>query len=599
MLLAPAVLARSQDAAPSEAVLVDASGSMKGFFYKGAGQAESWMGWLEQQISREQPGVEKLYFIDEESLTPSVGRYGNNTFINSAFTKIVARNQRPSIVWFVTDNQPSSPAGKAASDDDLRRFYDNLQSDAVKRIYFFPLRLPYSGDLYLFDENDTPRTYPNYNGNRGLVVYALLLDDAAAEPFERAVAEVESRLAANDAAVRGVRAKPLDRDFASLAVRQGERFTVTNEGVVGENFSVGEPIVGNFFVDLTSTHGEIEISKAKLTVEPVGFESGDFTESNIVPVVTPDEIENFAPQNTRTLTINLRMEPVQISSWLNVATIMRTLNENEGYIRGNIRLRVRVPPQNFKLVSQLTSTYSAGDRILYDARPDLQERVYRLDGLVQRMTPAQGTIDIQPEGAGDEERDIPVRIAVLYPKKPLGLVLTLLLLLLLIPLLLILWFKRQPFYRLAWENGRKRACPDFRLWPLVGKKVELDDCAAASIRRTPLSGIKVSAARGYVVDEASSKMLNPDGSDFNLSRKDDGAGVNFYFSKAGGAAARASVAADDPFGGTSYGGGGGNAGDVGGDGAAPVERPSTGRAVAARPGKAPGRSDDDLDSLLG
>jgi hypothetical protein len=69
------------------------------------------------------------------------------------------------------------------------------------------------------------------------------------------------------------------------------------------------------------------------------------------------------------------------------------------------------------------------------------------------------------------------------------------------------------------------------LWPFIGQPIDINNRRAAIIKKT-LAGIKIRTKRDYTVDQAAQKVLNP-GTEFNVARNDERAGVTFSFLKAG------------------------------------------------------------------
>jgi hypothetical protein len=187
----------------------------------------------------------------------------------------------------------------------------------------------------------------------------------------------------------------------------------------------------------------------------------------------------------------------------------------------------------------------------------------------------QKQVDIRPQ-IGTSTGNIPVRLLVRYSKRRLVILLLALLFLVLLLLLLYRLLGRGQVFRLTWESGRYRACPDFRLSPLFGQKIVIDNRLAATIRKS-FSGIRVHAAKGYTVDDAKSRMVNTRGTDFNVSHETL-SGMTFYFSSVaatlGGASAGQSEG-QDIFGEVSY-GADASSNLLGGSTAAPpVRKPTT------------------------
>jgi hypothetical protein len=577
---------------------------MRGFFTSGKIKD------LHRSI-REQAGgnAESSYFINDylksfaemgEVPDSSIqgGGFGGQTILKNALMKTLGETPTPAIIWLVTDNQPSV-GDDTASDRDIEEFYKELQSQRVRRIYFFPLRLPFSGPLYKANGED--QLAANYSGPRGLLVYALLIDEKARGEFDRAINSFQQRLGQTlgNNEFRSFLIKPLEQDTITAKLLPGEKFRVEGNRIVGGDFEEGQQIHGDFKLELTSQLGQIEISKADIDVKEGTFTTGDFVESELRPSINPKTVDNFrpGPQNKKEFTVTLDFKSLHtrggLSSW------WHSMSTKRGFLDGEVRISIHVPPQNITVVPEAASSFSTTKDIYINSDPEVQKRIYKLDDLVQKMVPQQ-TINVQPRIGDNTDGRIPVHLSVKFAPSMRWLWLILLPLLLLAGLAL--WWKRRPLYRLTWDNGQFRACPDFRLGLLSGRSIEIDNRAAATIKKG-LSGVRVRAHRDYMIDDAQSRLINPGGSDFNVSRRNDGAGVNFHFSKANAFSSQPKSAGGDIFGATQYGGGGTDSGGGGGGLFAPqkpVRKPTTGTKYGATSSTAsPGGDDDfDLDSLL-
>lgn len=504
-------------------LLLDGSGSMTGFFTTGQIQE------LHSLLGEVYGGSGDSYYFVDYDLVPASQEptsFGGNTYLKNALDRALAQQPAPAILWLVTDNQPSS-GNQTSSDQDIAQFYESLRSEVVKRLYFFPLRLNFRGTLYR-DDGHTVLT-PNYEGPRGLLVYALLLDERAREEFERSTEKFQSGFQKRGAGeTRRILIKPLEQDTVTARLIPGEKFRVENGNqLVAGDFAAGAPINGNFKIELTSQLGQMKISKADIDVRvPDKFRTGDFTESEMRPNFTPRNIENFEPQNKRVIDVALNSDGVNIRN--NPISWWNCISHKRGDITGNVQITVNVSPENFDVVSALSNEFSTRGDIYQNADPSVQSKIFKLEDLVTKMMPAR-QVNIRPRVGNSEDGLIPVRMAVLYPSWPLLALLGILLVLILLAWFLRRFFGRQPLYRLTWDGGRYRHCNDFRLYPYMGRSLEVDNRAAAIIKKT-MGGIRVRAAKGYTVDDTNSRLINSSGTDFNLSQSENGAGVNFYFS---------------------------------------------------------------------
>jgi hypothetical protein len=529
------VSALGQANVPRHRLLLDGSGSMQGFF--STSQLQELHRLLGAVFG---DGGESYYFVDNDLIPAHVEltKFGDNTYLKNALDRAVAQKPAPAILWLVTDNQPSA-GNQTSSDQDIVQFYEALRSDVVKRLYFFPLRLNFAGKLYR-DDGHTVLT-PKYEGPRGLLVYAMLLDEAAREEFERATTEFQSAFQKSKAGeMRRILIKPLEQDTITAELVAGEKFRVENGNhLVAGDFAEGAPIKGQFKIQLTSQLGQMNISKADIDVSVrEKFSTGDFTESEIKPDFNPTVINDFGPKNTQPINVDIKAPGVHIRN--NLLSWWNCITHKRGDITGNIQIAVNVPSRNFDVVSALTKDFSTQGDIYQSYDAGVQSKIFKLDDLVKKMMPERA-VSIRPRIGNGADGSIPVRMTVLYPSWPVFA-----LILLVLGLLFLLWFAwrffgKQPLYRLTWDGGRFRQCADFPLYPFGGRSIELDNRIAARIKRT-LGGVRVNAAKGYTIDEGRGRIINSSGTDFNVSHAADGAGVNFYFSSVtaafGGSATR-------------------------------------------------------------
>jgi len=566
----------------TQLILIDGSGSMAGFFK--TGEIERL-----HQILRGHSGSLSYYFIDETLSGAAPVVFGEHTYLNKALSHAIS--EKPSIVWMVTDNQPSVSTHGSQSEADLDRFYGQLGSDAVRRIYLFPLRLRFQGTLYT--ETDAVLK-GGYNGPRGLLVYALLLDAAAQDAFEEAVNHTEQRLRQvfNDN-LRAIFIKPLRQNTITSRLLPGKGFRPVGEGIVGRDFEEGKPIQGHFVLELTSQMGQIALEKAGIVATKQDrFQTGDFTVDNIDPFIDPKTID-LQPKDTKRFEVSLRLDAVHMRK--NLKAIWNCMTHNYGVIHGHISITISAPKENLGVGTELANQLSTDQDVYHNPSQVTQSRIYRLSDLVRRMVPTEDII--QPQIGSSSEGRIPVQLEVRYPFWPKLVVFGGILM----PLLLLagtnFWVKRQPLYRLTWDNGKARACPDFRLWPFVAKAIEIDKRTAARIRLSPISGITVKSQREYRVDEASSKSINSEGAEFVLARNSGVPSVAFVFAAVGMSNRRA-VRSRAALGEDTYNGGGYSEGleDSTGDLAPPIRRVTT-AAHTRGDSVDPSNQNNDLDSL--
>jgi len=512
-------------------ILIDGSASMTGFH--STGELSKLNSAIIRQIGA---GVQSYYFINDEPLRlfdPKLPPYGSRTQLRHALSEALKSKPAPAIVWFVTDNQPS--VGRSASDQDLDSFYQLLLSARVKRIQLFPLKLRFRGAIYTEDDRTLD---PVYTGLRGLLVYALLLDERAKGVFETAVEAMKGQFDSEFGSQRvgSIFIKPPEEARVKVQLQPGGRgndnarpLRVVNNRIFGEGFAENEPISGRFRIALEPESDQLQINEADVDVSPIGeFQVNDFMETTLNVRATERKIKNLNPQNRQSFDVVLSMNPVHMRQ--DFTSYWKSIFLRYGEIKGNVLITIKVSGKNNLSPAPSLVEFSTDKDIYRDKSERTQSKIYSLDTLVRRMLPQEGVITIRPRVAGSPSGVIPVHLRVSVPK---GATWMLIALILLFGLLIgggVMWFRRQPFYRLTWNNNQYRACPDFRLWPWSSQMVAVNDRKVAMIRKS-LAGVKVGAARGFLVDGLAKKAINSSGSDFNLTGLNDGLGMSFYFSK--------------------------------------------------------------------
>jgi hypothetical protein len=590
-----ATAAQAQSPAIRQRILIDGSASMDGFFNNGQ------LRQLREAVSKSfTAGIFDTYYFINDALVeqePEQGSFGTNTLLNNALTLALRKSPAPSIIWIITDNQPSV-GSDTESDRDIERFYAQLQSSVVNRIELFPLRLPFDGKIYL-RSSDGEYGVP-YNNKRGLLVYGILLDAAAKESFRETLRQFAeqpfNRALGKD--FQRISIKPLEHDTITAKLVPGDKLRVGGDQITGGDFEEGKPIRGNFRLELTSQLGQIKIDDAAIQVEKIDeFETGDFAASSLVPKITPTTVKEFSPgpQNHKDFLVTFELSGVHMKK--NLAGMWRSVKNNRGFINGKIRVTINVPPQKFSLVPELVKEFSTERDIYQNASPEVQKRIYKLNALVNKMIP-DAPLTIQPQVANNSEGLIPVSLSVRYPRWPTFMLIALAMLLFLTPLMAVVWIKRQPQYRLTWDHGKFRACPDFKLWPFIGQPIDINNRRAATIKKT-LAGIKIMTKGDYTVDQAAQKVLSPSGTEFNVARRNDGAGVTFSFLKAGNLKAASKHSNDkDIFSEVSYGSSPAVESSRDGMRSLPIRKPTTAAFEKSGTAKKPSGDDWDLDSLL-
>src|ERR1700752_209357 len=97
----------AQPGTDAQLILIDGSGSMAGFFKTGAIQEL-------HSLLQGQSRATSRYFVNEDLVETQPARFGAHTYLSAALRSGI--NERTSIIWMVTDNQPSVSTHRTESD---------------------------------------------------------------------------------------------------------------------------------------------------------------------------------------------------------------------------------------------------------------------------------------------------------------------------------------------------------------------------------------------------------------------------------------------------------------------------------------------------
>lgn len=150
-------------------IIVDGSGSMKGFFKEN--EIQNYISKLESKIKAKGYKSSSKVFKHNSRKTfehglypynPNIQEYGNYTDLNILFDDIVKLDSRAVIV--ITDNLMSTPSEMGAT----KQFYSRLSSDDVISLYVIPKLFNFKGS----------------KSKKGVLVYALLFDPTFETQFK-------------------------------------------------------------------------------------------------------------------------------------------------------------------------------------------------------------------------------------------------------------------------------------------------------------------------------------------------------------------------------------------------------------------------------
>ena len=287
-------------------ILIDGSGSMKGFFKTGS--LSSAHGALVQALESRGATVDtELYVTNKAGRTtfPKVDGAGlkNQELADGSLTltrDALVQRRHSGPVWIITDNVTDS--GEPQVGKDLKAFYAYLQGDSTKAVDILPMSLDFDGIVY----GAKDKRLGHYKGQRGLVAYAILpkggsLDDHRAQVTDAANA-LGDRVGAGH-----IPAKPLEAPAqAKMSIEQalpeeaeaGEAvLTLDSSGDkpvlrFPEKVEAGDAIKGVFAIGIKSDSGPVVLRGVPITVSIVKeFSKGNFAARGWDAVASPPAVD--------------------------------------------------------------------------------------------------------------------------------------------------------------------------------------------------------------------------------------------------------------------------------------------------------------------
>ena len=405
------VAASGLAAAAPPVLLVDHSGSMTGFHRSRA--LPELVRMLHDEIGDD---PEVLWTVSDAGDTRLVAgeppaEFGSETRLNESLHKALPR--RPSAVWLLTDNVPSSEQ----PDRDLDKLYEWLRRDgAPYEVDLFVLKLPFEGTLYRAD--GTTHLTDSYVGDRALVLYGALLDETQHDAFTRSVDRVRKRLEENrPQAVLPLRCKPLNIDAVAMEVADGSMKLGPDRVLEGEGRE-GEVFRGNFFIRLRSKMPHVYFSNVRPTFTASPFQTTDFDTREVVSSLAERNMEKIG-EGWQGIEATLSLQPVRLERTLSSASKAFAKGKEPGILEGYLTLALRVDRRSVVIVPEDVQRFSTDGRIFEDPSASVQSRIYRLQELFKGKF-ANDSLEIHPspEPSGLAEAGVagrvPVRIRMHY-----------------------------------------------------------------------------------------------------------------------------------------------------------------------------------------
>lgn len=311
-------------------LLLDRSGSMQSYYQSG----------LIAELGHRIEGV-----MQTRKVTPiRIGAFNNRVEIFSDVSKVTVGgstyldaavdysiDNHYSLLWLVTDNimhHSGEEEGQTGA------FYDRLKTDAVARVVIFPLK------------------QEEGKGHAGIIVYALLLSEDAADSF-KAETEEFARLTSNTVLLP---MKPLDREtIETIFVENRSRKipTYTDGSVVKEDLEIRFKSKFDHLkivdADITSPRVAPEFSKNSL----LNFEKDQVT-------ITPTKIAELGPRGETIQDYKVSVDLGRIKLKHDLPSLFRAaLRDPNEEISLDLAFSIQVPKEKFQFTDDFLRNYSA------------------------------------------------------------------------------------------------------------------------------------------------------------------------------------------------------------------------------------------------
>jgi hypothetical protein len=506
------------------AIVVDSSGSMAGFYNTGS------IRMLVVNLQKILGGADIYLFSDKGP--EMVGRADSLNSINrdtridlaiQGFLKEPA--SRPDALWMITDNvqdRTETPFVDASTRD----FYSILRQDDFQKILIMLCYLDFDGKVYVNREGSQYSV--NYTGRKGLIIYGILMNKTVKAPVKKGVKPQEDprKKQFDDLSARFANtlrayesklllAKPLDKATFDLLpagqIPNNEKANVTlNERgrYIGKGFKEGNKIPIVFYVKLLSKFEDLIVSgKVIASIADNQFTSIGFRDAHVACTIFPEKVNVDPGKTTETIyKVTINIEKVRMK--LDPASILRAaFSGKPGTLESIVRLEVQVPREGFRFTNAVLNTYNTDD--IQDFK-----KIYGMGSLINYMPADITSIPI-------EYRMI---LAVSYPHWPLVLMIILIIILVFLIYVLFRAVSSASAGKFAISVGGQGERIT-SLTPLIGTfSIFMASVSYGSIYKSFGGAIYAKAKKGFMIDNTlNKKRLNPEIDSFNVS---DMEGVN-------------------------------------------------------------------------
>ena len=285
--------------------------------------------------------------------------YGSSTYLDRVLDK--SETDKLQIVWLVTDNVQDTPGDQASGNTEV--FYARLRGEGVSRVTIFPV--------------------PQPPGHGGIVVYALLRDEAVRESYDRQTGAFAGRVG-QVLHTEALRMKPLDRETVEVSfLRAG----IAAKGGI-KTYQTGMPVRERIEIRFRSRFEHLEIAGGAIKVVEgaAKFDSA----SLLVPErreisITPTVVQRLGAGDETEQIYIVDVDLGKIALKKDLSSLWKAaFGKSSEEARLKLEFLIEVPQKNFQLRKQFLAKYHA-DTL---AEANATGKVYavnRLPGLMSEL----------------------------------------------------------------------------------------------------------------------------------------------------------------------------------------------------------------------
>lgn len=503
--------------ATTTAILIDNSGSMNGFY--NGGQYLSLVQSIRDRIAPYSDTILVFQFNQNgpepiQNISDSMAS-SRDTLIDEALEEVISQ-YFPDIVLILTDNYQDAPG---IDQGDIDSFYSRLQGEDVKGIYFFPIAIQFNGNLILYcDELGNPSNTPRseyYSGNKGIVVYSILINEALKREYENLVSDVASQLRSFSTNTQRLLAKPLTEDTVELQVtdtpsgadQANLEFNDAEKKFYGRGFKEGKPIKAFFYARFKSKFDYLRIIDADLEGRQEGsFKTIGFHKPLVQSTIIPARLSNpLEPSSTSVGIYSVRINIEKVKIKKDIPSLLRASIKDKGYVEGRMKLVLRVRRDvGFECSKEILDKFNTDD--ICNPREENQSKIYRICLLIPRMAPEIVEVNAYYW----------VKLEVQYPKWPLFLLITILVLigLFIFGLITLLSSIGGVKYEVTVDEGEPII---FGLFLFMAKVIKIEEYNALKLQKGFSKKVGAKALSNYSFEEGVKTKILEKEDTFSLS----------------------------------------------------------------------------------